>query len=34
VEATIEREPIIAGTIGDAMDGPATSEEEHDLCRS
>jgi uncharacterized protein (TIGR02271 family) len=30
-EVTIEREPITDGNVGDAMDGPAISEEEHEV---
>jgi uncharacterized protein (TIGR02271 family) len=30
-EVTIEREPITDGNVGDALDGPAISEEEHEV---
>jgi uncharacterized protein (TIGR02271 family) len=33
-EVRLEREPITDGNVGDAMDGPAISEEEHELTLS
>ena len=30
-EVRVEREPITDGNVGDALDGPAISEEEHEV---